>query len=146
MIDIHTHIIPSVDDGAQTQEESLSMLKTAAECGTERIWTGSTYYSRESDFCKIAEKFSMLIPAAGKEYLFLLLCCAEVFISAEHGTEILSDRQLPKRRELPCLPNMLSQGRKGAFPDAVLRLCSDGLFPVIAASERYGAVMITLPF
>ena len=37
MIDIHTHIIDGIDDGAQNMEDSLALLKMAAESGTTDI-------------------------------------------------------------------------------------------------------------
>ncbi len=37
MIDIHCHILPGVDDGAKTLEESISMLRMASASGTTDI-------------------------------------------------------------------------------------------------------------
>jgi protein-tyrosine phosphatase len=37
MIDIHSHIIPGIDDGAQNIDVTLSMLKNAEEDGTKKI-------------------------------------------------------------------------------------------------------------
>lgn len=37
MIDIHTHILPGVDDGADTLEESVAMVRIAADAGTTDI-------------------------------------------------------------------------------------------------------------
>ncbi len=37
MIDIHTHILPSLDDGPQTIEESIELCKIAANDGIETI-------------------------------------------------------------------------------------------------------------
>ena len=37
MVDIHSHILWGLDDGAETLEESLAMLKLAAESGTSDI-------------------------------------------------------------------------------------------------------------
>lgn len=37
MIDLHCHILPGVDDGAQTVEDSLAMAKAAAEQGVHTI-------------------------------------------------------------------------------------------------------------
>ena len=37
MIDFHNHILPNIDDGACSIEESLTMIKCAAEQGIEDI-------------------------------------------------------------------------------------------------------------
>jgi protein-tyrosine phosphatase len=37
MIDIHSHILPGVDDGAPTLDDSLAMLRVAAASGTTDI-------------------------------------------------------------------------------------------------------------
>lgn len=37
LVDIHSHILPGLDDGAQTIDESLAMLQLAAENGTTDI-------------------------------------------------------------------------------------------------------------
>src|SRR5690554_2685223 len=37
MIDIHTHILPGVDDGAKTNEEALKMLELSFEQGITRV-------------------------------------------------------------------------------------------------------------
>lgn len=37
MIDIHSHVLYGLDDGAQTVEQSVAMLKMAAACGTTDI-------------------------------------------------------------------------------------------------------------
>ena len=37
MFDLHSHIIPAIDDGAKTLEESMAMLQIAADCGTKVI-------------------------------------------------------------------------------------------------------------
>ncbi|MGZ8716697.1 MAG: CpsB/CapC family capsule biosynthesis tyrosine phosphatase, partial [Gaiellaceae bacterium] len=36
MIDLHSHVLPGVDDGARTLEESVGILRAAAEDGVTR--------------------------------------------------------------------------------------------------------------
>ena len=37
MIDVHTHILPSIDDGPETNEESMEICKAAANDGIKKI-------------------------------------------------------------------------------------------------------------
>jgi len=37
MIDLHSHVLPGVDDGAGTLDESVAILRAAAEGGITRI-------------------------------------------------------------------------------------------------------------
>ena len=36
-IDLHAHVLPGVDDGAETLEASLMMLRMASEHGTKAL-------------------------------------------------------------------------------------------------------------
>lgn len=46
MVDIHSHILPSLDDGAESREEALSMAAVAAQSGINHIVASShgNYY------------------------------------------------------------------------------------------------------
>ena len=44
MIDLHTHILPRMDDGAKTVEEALQMLRAEAEQGVEAVALTPHYY------------------------------------------------------------------------------------------------------
>ena len=39
MIDFHTHILPGIDDGAKSLEESLSLLKMEQEQGIYDLYS-----------------------------------------------------------------------------------------------------------
>ncbi|WP_416387746.1 CpsB/CapC family capsule biosynthesis tyrosine phosphatase [Eisenbergiella tayi] len=45
-IDIHSHVLPLVDDGAESVEMALLMLRTAAEEGIEKNHTHPSSKSR----------------------------------------------------------------------------------------------------
>ena len=36
MIDIHSHVIPGIDDGAKNEEMAIEMLKIAEKSGTKK--------------------------------------------------------------------------------------------------------------
>lgn len=61
MIDVHTHIIPNVDDGARDIETSLLMIKKEIECGVDTVvFTPHSYLHRFIDKDKIIDKFNLL--------------------------------------------------------------------------------------
>ena len=43
MIDIHTHILPNIDDGARSIEETFNLIKEAKNVGFEAIVLTSHY-------------------------------------------------------------------------------------------------------
>lgn len=44
VVDFHSHVLPGIDDGSATVEESLAMLKMAAEQGIERVVATPHFY------------------------------------------------------------------------------------------------------
>lgn len=48
MIDFHSHMLPSIDDGSGSVEESLQMLQTSAQQGVQQICLTSHFYAAEN--------------------------------------------------------------------------------------------------
>ena len=44
MIDIHTHVLPGIDDGSKSVEETEQMLRCMAESGVETVIATPHYY------------------------------------------------------------------------------------------------------
>lgn len=61
MIDIHTHVLPGLDDGSHSLEESLVMLRIAAEAGTTDL-VASPHANLEYRFdaARVGEKLAEL--------------------------------------------------------------------------------------
>ena len=66
MIDIHSHILPGIDDGSKSLEESLAMVRMAAAAGTTDI-VASPHANQEYQFDPVVvhSKISELQAAAG---------------------------------------------------------------------------------
>lgn len=71
MIDIHTHILPGVDDGAGDLSESLAMLELQRKNGVDRLFLTPHYYPQRTPPEKFlerrAESWARLREAAGNE-------------------------------------------------------------------------------
>lgn len=65
MIDIHSHIIPGVDDGAQDMQETREMLKLAYEEGIRTMVATPHYNNRKIQSCtELEEKIEIVRQAA----------------------------------------------------------------------------------
>ena len=59
MIDIHTHILPCIDDGSPSVEVSIEMLRSLSEQGVKKVVLTPHFYAYRTDvesFVKKQEK------------------------------------------------------------------------------------------
>ena len=78
MTDLHTHILPKMDDGAQSVKEALAMLQAQAEQGVDAVALTPHYYGREENIKSFLARrdaaFKQLVRAAeGKEIPEMIL-------------------------------------------------------------------------
>lgn len=88
MIDLHSHILPGVDDGASDIEESAAILKDMEQKGVKKIAATPHYpFYKDKDYKKfIGEKVEQLTQKAKAENIEI-----EIFT----GSEILIEKKLP---------------------------------------------------
>lgn len=140
MIDLHTHILPGMDDGSKSVEESLKMLEAIAEQGISRVAATPHFYAGENGPETFLRRRAAAAKALRKHWrvgLPRLLLGAEVGffegISRADGLEALR----VEGTELLLLEPPLS-----VWPDRlvgeVLELCRrPGIRVVLAHVERY---------
>lgn len=81
MIDIHTHILPGMDDGSASLKESLSMVRESARQGVRLLAATPHFYATQEDpegFLRRREKSLSLLENAWQEGFPILLVGAEV--------------------------------------------------------------------
>ncbi len=97
--DIHTHILPGVDDGAEDTAQALALLKLAWDRGTRELVLTPHYrgcYRLRAD--RLRAVFAQLQEAAGKQlpglrlYLGQEICCEGNAIEALAEGRVLSIR------------------------------------------------------
>lgn len=138
--DIHSHILPGVDDGASSMEEALLMLRTAYEEGTRSILL-TPHYERGKNSYTVEElnnRFQDLKTEAAKQYPELTLYL---------GNEVLYEDGI-----VDDLKNGLIQTMNGTkyvlvefnirisysqLYDAIRKLTNARFRPIIAHVERY---------
>ena len=142
MIDLHTHVLPGVDDGSRSMKESLELLTMAADSGVEILVA--------TPHCNIPDVFDNYV-SPELEDLFRKLDEARknagIPIRLLRGMEIFATPELPqllRDRRVWTLNGTKYFLMEFAFdedPDycsRILRRCRDqGFRPIVAHPERY---------
>ncbi len=139
MIDIHTHILPSVDDGSQSMEIALKCLKTLQNSGVTDVFLTPHYIPGEYDNTKslIKEKCRELKEAADKESITLKQHCGiELYLTGSKKEE--SDFAEFRMGESDyVLVETAMQGFPVNLLEHLYLMVRKGLKPILAHPERY---------
>jgi protein-tyrosine phosphatase len=144
MIDLHAHILPSVDDGPADLEESLDMVREAAEDGIETICATPHLLEKPSprQLEYFRERFSELTTAIEQERLpTRLILGAEIYFQPdmvrmpEHLALTVNG---PGRYLLYEFP---MQGIPPGAEQIVFQLMMNGTIPILAHPERNLSVL-----
>ncbi len=145
MIDCHTHILPRIDDGSRSSDESIDMLRMERDQGIETVILTPHFYAeqesvasflhrREASFARLSERREQI--AAGGEQLPALIPAAEVryFAAMSRADDIEKLCIGDTRYILVEMP--FDTWSDGVFRDLEI-LQSSGIKPVIAHIERF---------
>lgn len=142
-IDIHSHILPGIDDGARTLEESVQIVKEMAGWGFERI-TCTPHITRKFRNTQesIKEKFDILCNALSESRIEVeLRMSAEYRLNPETWPEILRSSLLmpiEDRYILMEFPiNDPTEMGKLVPMEEFRKVMSLGLTPILPHPERY---------
>jgi protein-tyrosine phosphatase len=139
-VDIHTHILPGVDDGALNMDEALELTRMAWENGTAHLVLTPHYRGR---WCKntpqlLRRQFEQL-EAVVKEALpgMTLYLGNEAAMERELGDKVAEGRVLPLHNSHYVLLEFDYNSSRIQMVDGVMGVIGSGYTPVIAHAERY---------
>ena len=140
MIDIHTHILPGMDDGSSSLEESLSMARESARQGVRLLAATPHFYATQEDpnsFLRRREKSLALLESAWQDSFPTLLVGAEVrYFDGISRVEKIAHLTLDHTRILLLEMPFISWSRR-MVEEVVELQRSRGLQVLLAHVERY---------
>lgn len=142
MIDVHTHLLFGVDDGPETIEESVLMLKKAARQGvvgmilTPHYRHGMFPYRKDT----IVENYKKLLPYAAEEGIALFLGC-EYHVNSGILEALSRKRVLTMAGSAHVLTEYEYETDYDYMENMSRQLVSHGYVPVIAHAERYECLL-----
>ena len=143
MIDVHCHILPGIDDGSRSIEESMEMIKEAYEAGFTNIISTSHYIEESYNVPKARrqELIDMLNSKIEQEGMQIKIYNgAEAYITPNLA-ELIKAEELPTMNgtkyllmELPMHNQILN------LESIVSKVINQGITLIIAHPERYDIV------
>ena len=137
---MHNHILPGIDDGAEHVEDSVALLRGFGEFGIQR------FIATPHIMNNLYPNDAGTIQAALRELEGALIenDLKEITISAaaEHMIDDSFISNLSDKKVLPIhgsylLVEMSYLQRPLNFKEAIIKVASSGLFPILAHPERY---------
>lgn len=136
MIDVHTHLLPGVDDGSRSIDASVEVLRRFAADGlTTVVCTPHLDASRASAAPHERHDELLAALAAAAPTVPRLVRGFEILLDAP-GSD-LSDPRLGLGGSTARLVEFARMGLPPSAPKELLRLRMSGLVPVVAHPERY---------
>jgi len=139
-VDIHNHILPGIDDGAKTPEDSLALIKGFTEFGVTNFI--ATPHIMHNYYANNPQTINAALALVKNEFLKNDLKTISVEASAEHMIDdnfevILENGGIMIMRKEFLLVEMSYLQPPINFDEAIIKVVSKRLFPILAHPERY---------
>ena len=142
MYDLHAHILPGVDDGAVTPEDTLDMSRVAAETGT-KVVLATPHRKDVTEDWSVPYLHSLIADMNAQNQAhgvdLSLVLGMENHLDMDLPAEIEAGRALPMNGTRYILIEMPFFGRAEFLEDTLSEVQSMGLIPVLAHPERIEA-------
>ena len=143
MIDMHSHIVFDVDDGSDSLDESLAIIKRAYIKGIKAMFATSHYIdgSMTAEASEVKDKLEILRSKLKEENIEMeLLCGHEVFLDHEIIDHVKSGKALSLNDSRYILVELPMMNELTNLEDILFDMTIKGYVPIIAHPERYSYV------
>ena len=139
MIDFHSHIIPNIDDGSSSLEESINLIKEAGKTGFTAIISTSHYIEGYYDYNQEERKkyLENLYNAENNDKNVKLYLGSEIYITEDMFELIEQEKASTINNSRYILFELPMNSKTFLAKEIVYRAIEKGYLPIIAHPERY---------
>ncbi|MFK7952903.1 MAG: tyrosine-protein phosphatase [Ekhidna sp.] len=139
LIDIHSHLIPGIDDGAKSLEQTLEMLTAFKRLGYQKIITTPHIHPRyPNTIIGIKSGLEVVQKAINEHNLDIQVeVAAEYFVDEEFLNQVKTNKEILFFGKNLVLVESSFLNKPIFFEEALFELKSKGYTPVLAHPERY---------
>ena len=140
MIDIHSHILPGIDDGSRNIEETAEMIKQAKDAGFDTIISTSHYMEGyfEADVEKRKKLIEEVKEILSKENIDMdILIGSEIYITEDINKYLKESKASTLNDTNYCLFEFPLNAKPHNMYDLVFEIQKGNNIPILAHPERY---------
>lgn len=139
-VDIHNHILPGIDDGAKTIDESLNLIKSLNELGIKQFIPTphimQDFYPNTDE--SIGDAYQLLLENLGKDLIGkITINPAAEYMLDTNFEKLLNEGQLFTLKGKYVLIEMSYFQPPINLEDLIFKIKTKGYMPVLAHPERY---------
>ncbi len=138
-VDIHSHLIPGIDDGAPDMEHALELIKKMVAMGYKKLITTPHVYQEFYPNTKkdIILGLGKLKKAIEKENIPIEIDAAAEYFMDEHFAELLDRKELLTLKDNYVLVEMSFFSPPQELENLLFQMQIKGYQPIMAHPERY---------
>lgn len=139
MIDFHSHIIPNIDDGSSSLEESINLIKEAEKAGFTAVISTSHYIEGYYDYNQEERKkyLENLYNVENNDKNVKLYLGSEIYITEDMFELIEQEKASTINNSRYILFELPMNSKTFLAKEIVYRAIEKGYLPIIAHPERY---------
>lgn len=139
MTDMHSHILPFVDDGSNSVDKSLQLVKTLTEQGAKKIFLTPHYKAGEHEKSaqEIKERFDNFYKEVKDSKIDVELYLGQEIFCNENTYDLLKEGKLLTLNNTKYILIEFDYFNYTDISDYVYNLKTLGYIPIIAHIERY---------
>ena len=138
--DMHSHLIPGIDDGSQSVEESIELLRALNDLGFRKVIT-TPHIMGEGDYQNTPETIlpglEKVRQALAETHLSITIEAAAEYYYDEHFKQLIKEKQLLTFADNYVLFELPMMNMPRELKDTIFSMTMEAYKPVLAHVERY---------
>jgi protein-tyrosine phosphatase len=144
-VDMHNHILPGIDDGAKSVEESIELIKSFSEFGVQNFI--GTPHIMDNYYPNTFKTIHVALEELKKGLFDYDLKHVSFDVAAEHMIDANFESLLDKSEMMPLRKNYLLVEMSYLqpsinFDEAIQKIASNRFFSILAHPERYNFLQL----
>ena len=144
MIDVHSHILPGVDDGASDMEETIAMLKYAINDGITAFIATPHYHlgRRVASFEQLEKAYGAVLHEIKKQHLPIQIFLGNEIFCSDTAIEDISAKKVHTMHNSRYILLEFHPGHSyREIRHGIHYAIEEGYIPILAHAERYQVLL-----